>query len=478
MSSEEGGRVKCSPGARANGRLTLSSILGTPSLSAVDKEDGEGGKQDNGPSDSGAAAFTAFDDIFHDAGVDGFDFGLDLSQGDHIDSNNDDHQLPCPPKSDEEDFVFLKPLPSSPIPHPPPRSPSPSPFTFHRCRGPRKSDSGEAVFLQPLPDSPIRKPPSPPPPPPPPPRGPHHRHRRSNHTHSDGSELPESATLLEPDTDPNQTSELWDAVYLCNEPMLPTITSTSHHSVPSGPYSIPLPVIKSRSRPASLRDTLGVDVSDSDLLKARADDTAPHRISTSEVDTFVAAIQRASRLPGLDTILELADTAQQTLFRAPAVPYASSPNGKAPSAVPTSYNTPSAVRILGANPGIQDEAASLWHHSPRVEAHHHHRTSGAHVSFWLLIANAHLGPFMTQVIRDATGTLHGNATAPYLSVKYCIRRHCSHRAADGCNAVVKLSEVGEANLYNRYLLREELAYVEGRSDIDIDDVVHFAIMLG
>ena len=313
----------------------------------------------------------------------------------------------------------------------------------------------------------------------------------NNSPHGYGFQLSESATALEPDTDPDEIRQLWETV---NRRLRAIMPSTSYNSA-KGAKPTPRLVIHWFPRYTSLRDIFGDDVCDSDLPKPLADDTTLHHVSISEVNTFIVAVRRS--LPCFDTILELADVVQHTLFRNTAAPHILPSDDETASTVLTYNNTPVAIRLLGADPNIQDESQSLWRHPSRAGSQQFHHDSGdindigvksaetlplpaasAHVSFWLLIANANLHPSITEVISNATGTFHKRVTTPYLSVNYCVCEHCSHRTADVCDSVALISRAGEASLYNRYLLREEMAYVNGQFSIDTGDVVHYAVVLG
>ncbi|EOO00320.1 hypothetical protein UCRPA7_4254 [Phaeoacremonium minimum UCRPA7] len=269
---------------------------------------------------------------------------------------------------------------------------------------------------------------------------------------------------------------------------------TSYDSASMGPKRAPQLVLQARPRRISLHNIFGDEVADRDLLKPLTDDAAPHHISISGISAFLVAIKRPLSLPGFDTLYELNDAVQSTLFRAPVASLISSADDKSSSTTTVVYDKiPAAIRILGANPGIQDESTSLWRHSSRAGSQNRRRSGdigvegaktttppapGAHISFWLLIANTNLHPSMTDIISKTTGTFYQSATTPYLSVNYCIREHCSHHTTDECSGVAGLARAGEAGLYNRYLLREEVAYVQEQFEIETADVVHFAVVLG
>lgn len=282
---------------------------------------------------------------------------------------------------------------------------------------------------------------------------------------------------LPPDTNPNDTLELWRAVMTLKRQltMYPSTSKKTPAWMTGMPGQFPPPKIVSGRRLVPVSSIFGRS---SGVAAAGSAMPAEHHVRNDHVDAFVNAATQA-RSPYM-SLAELADLAQRYLIRytttAPA-------EGQL-----------SAKRILDAQPDSQDEDASRWriprkrsitsrqqsgHDASQAEKDEHPQTcvaTPAHASFWLLLQN--LDPELSYELLASTGAFHRSAIAPYFSACYCTKDNCSHQNRETCDAVRVISDVGNTSLYNRYLLREEQAFLQKKFSIDTEGLAHFTVVVG
>lgn len=289
-------------------------------------------------------------------------------------------------------------------------------------------------------------------------------------------------TQLPPDSDPKDTHELWRAVLALNRQltMIPSFDGAPEEtSVPmtTRPGWFPPLEIDSCTRILPVSTIFGAS---SGVAAAGSPMLAEHHVRNDHVDCFAKAAIRA-RSPGYASLAELTDVAQRYLIR-----YTTS--------APTE-GILCARRILGAQPDAQDEAASMWR-VPRVRSNNWQQQTGhdasqaakddhrktwcvattTPASFWLFLGN--LRSDLRWELIGSTGGFYKSAIAPYFSAHYCTKDNCSHRSREACDALSIISGVGNTSLYNRYLLREEVAFAQETLPIDMEGLAHYTVVIG